>query len=126
MNTQQARELVERQARAWERADLQAITADFAPDGILISPGGRWQGHDAIRAAAESFFQVAHQVKVEVTRVLIEGDAGAAEWTWSETRRADGSQHQAEDAIIFVLRGDQIVYWREYFDTAQMEQPHGN
>ena len=41
-----------------------------------------------------------------------------AEWTWSETSRADGRRHTVEDAIIFALRDDQIVYWREYFDTA--------
>ena len=54
MTIEQARALVERQARAWECADVAAITADFAPDGVLISPGGRWQGHDALRTAANS------------------------------------------------------------------------
>jgi uncharacterized protein (TIGR02246 family) len=118
MNSEQARALVERQARAWERADLAAIVADFAPDGVLISPGGRWQGYDALRQSAESFFAAATDVQVVVTRVLLDGDQGAAEWTWSETSRADGRRHTVEDAIIFALRDDQIVYWREYFDTA--------
>jgi uncharacterized protein (TIGR02246 family) len=112
MNSEQARALVERQARAWEQADLAAIVADFAPDGVLISPGGRWQGY------AESFFAAATDVQVVVTRVLLDGDQGAAEWTWSETSRADGRRHTVEDAIIFALHNDQIVYWREYFDTA--------
>jgi uncharacterized protein (TIGR02246 family) len=118
MNSEQARALVERQARAWERADLAAIVADFAPDGVLISPGGRWQGYDSLRRGAESFFAAATDVQVVVTRVLLDGDQGAAEWTWSETSRADGRRHTVEDAIIFALRDDQIVYWREYFDTA--------
>src|SRR5262245_28674815 len=112
MNLEQVRVLVERQARAWEQADLQAITADFAPDGLFISPGGCWQGPDAIRAAAERFFQLATNVKVEIKRVLLAGDQGAVEWTWSETRRVDGSRHTAEDAIIFVVRDDKIIYWR--------------
>ncbi len=118
MTIDEARALVERQARAWERADLSAIVADFAPDGVLISPGGRWQGHDALRAAAMSFFADAMDVQVIVTRVLLDGDAGAVEWTWSETRRADGRRRGVEDAIVFVVRDGQIVYWREYFDTA--------
>ena len=110
LNEDELRQLVERQARAWENADLDAITADFAEDGVLISPGGRWQGAAAIRAAAESFFTAARDVQVQVT----------AEWTWSETRLATGQRHSAEDAIIFTLRDGKIVYWREYFDTAQM------
>ena len=118
MTIDDARALVERQARAWERADLAAIVADFAPDGVLVSPGGRWQGHEALRAAAASFFTGATDVRVVVSRVLLDGDAGAVEWTWSETRRADGLRHSVEDAIIFTLRNGQIVYWREYFDTA--------
>ena len=119
MNSEEARALVERQARAWERADLAAIMADFAPDGSLISPGGRWQGYDALRGAAESVFE-AVTVQVVVTRVLLEGDQGAAEWTWTETSRADGSRHTLEDGIIFELRDDKIIYWREYFDTAAL------
>jgi uncharacterized protein (TIGR02246 family) len=118
MNSTEARALVERQARAWERGDLAAIVADFAPDGVLISPGGCWQGHDALRRAAESFFVAAIDVQVVVTRVLLDGDGGAAEWTWSETSRADGRRYTVKDAIIFDLRDDQIVSWREYFDTA--------
>lgn len=118
MTIDEARALVERQARAWERADLSAIVADYASDGVLKSPGGRWQGHENLRAAAASFFAEAIDVSVTVTRVLLDGDAGAVEWTWSETRRADGRRHSIEDAIVFVLRDDRIVYWREYFDTA--------
>jgi uncharacterized protein (TIGR02246 family) len=118
MNRAQAHALVERQARAWERADPAAIVADFAPDGVLISPGGRWQGHDTLRRTAESFFAAALDVQVVVTRVLLDGEQGAAEWIWSETSRTDGRRHTIEDAIIFILRDDQIVSWREYFDTA--------
>lgn len=118
MNLEQAWALVEQVAQAWEMGDLDAITAPFAPDGVLISPGGSWQGHLAIRKAAEEFFQSVGDVHIEVTRVLIDGDQGAAEWTWSETRLADGSHYTAEDAIIFALREGQIIYWREYFDTA--------
>jgi uncharacterized protein (TIGR02246 family) len=120
MTLDEARILVERQARAWEAADLDAIGVDFAEDGVLISPGGRWQGAAALRAAAEGFFAVAQDVRVVVTRVMVMGDEGAAEWTWSETRRATGTRHSADDAVIFQVRDGKILYWREYFDTAQM------
>ena len=118
MTIEQAQALVERQARAWERADVATIVADFAPDGVFIAPGRRWQGRDAIRSAVAAFFAVATDVTVVVTRVLLDGDQGAVEWTWSEMCRADGHRHSVDDAIIFTLRGDKIQYWREYFDTA--------
>ena len=121
MNNEEARALVERQACAWKRADPAAIVADFAPDGVLISPRGRWRGHDALRRAAESVFAAVTDVQVVVTRVLLEADQGAAEWTWSQTNRADGSRHTVEDAIIFELRDDKLVSWREYLDTAGLK-----
>lgn len=121
MNNWEARALVERQALAWKRADPASVIADFAPDGVLISPRGRWRGHDALRRAAESVFAAVSDVQVVVTRVLLEADQGAAEWTWSETNRADGSRHTVEDAIIFELRDDKLVSWREYLDTAALK-----
>ena len=122
MNHEEARALVERQAHAWTQGDTAAMIADFAPDGALISPRGHWRGHDALRRAAESVFAAVTDVQVVVTRVLLEGDQGAAEWTWSETNRADGSRHTVEDAIIFELRDDKLVSWREYLDTASLRR----
>jgi len=118
MDAEGVRALVEHQARAWEQEDVEAIVADFASDGVLISPGGRWQGHEALRAAATAFFAVATEVRITVTRILLDGDQGAVEWTWSETRRSDGLRITAEDGIIFHLRDGLILTWREYFDTA--------
>jgi len=86
---------VERQARAWERADLDAIVADFAPDGVLCSPGGRWQGQEEVHVAAATFFAAAADIRVTVTRALLDGDQGAAEWTWSEVVRHDGQRREA-------------------------------
>ena len=67
MNSEEARALVEQQARAWGRADSAAIVADFASDGALISPRGCWRGHDALRRAAESVFAAVTDVQVVVT-----------------------------------------------------------
>jgi uncharacterized protein (TIGR02246 family) len=113
-----ATEPVQRVARAWEDADLDAICADFADDGIFISPGGRWVGCAAIRESAAGFYRGARDVKVMITRVLVMGEQGAAEWTWSETRILSGTRHTADDGVIFELRDGKVVYWREYFDTA--------
>jgi uncharacterized protein (TIGR02246 family) len=118
MTQEEARQLVARQAAAWQRADLDAIETEFTPDAHFISPGGRWQGPRAIRGAAQAFFAGVSEVQITITRVLMDGDQGAAEWTWREKRLSTGDWHSAEDAIIFEVRGGKICYWREYFDTA--------
>ena len=110
------RALVERQARAWERADAEAIVADFAPDGVLTSPSGSWRGREEIRTAAEDVFEMVSGIEVDITRVLAAGSEGAVEWTWAETSRADGKRRVMEDGIVFELRDGKIIRWREYFD----------
>jgi uncharacterized protein (TIGR02246 family) len=108
-------------ARAWEAGDLEAIAAGYAPDVVLIAPGGiRLEGIEALRENNARYFADFTDIRVELTRVVLDGDEGALEWTWSETRRADGLRRSVDDAIVFVLRDDKIVYWREYFDTAEL------
>ena len=123
MDRATVRAMVDRQMRAWMDEDLEAIVADFAPDGVFIAPSGRWQGHAAIRQAAVDFYRHAHQVRIELKSLLLDGDNGALEWSWNELRRSDGRRYAGHDGIIFTLRGGLIGYWREYFDTAEMAIP---
>jgi len=110
--------LVQRQADAWQRGDIEAIVADFDETAVFISPAGVWHGRAAIRQAATTFWATVQTVDVQVARVLVEGNQGAIEWIWTEMRWTDGQSHSAADAIIFTLNNDKISYWREYFDTA--------
>lgn len=112
------RALLARQAQAWMDGDLDAVVADFAPDGVLIAPTGRWQGRAAIRGAAVDFFARSGAVEVTLVRVVVDGDRGALEWTWSHVDRANGRRSTRANAIVFALRNGQIAHWREYFDTA--------
>ena len=80
-------------ARAWETGDLEAIAAGYAPDAVLIAPGGiRLEGIAALRENNARYFAVYTDIRVDLTRVVLDGDEGALEWTWSETRRADGQR----------------------------------
>ncbi len=121
MDHEQINVLIERQARAWEQGNLSALVSDFAPDALFITPGGHHKGQDAIRKAAQSALQSVREVKVIVTRIVFDGEDGAVEWTWIQTDRKTDQRQTVEDAIIFTLRGDKIIYWREYFDTAALE-----
>lgn len=121
MDKEQVRRLVERQAHAWETQDTDTIVADFAPGGVFISPSGRWQGQNAIRDGAESFFKDAQEIRCTVQRVLLDGGEGAVELTWSETSRTTGKRSSTEDAVIFQLNGDKIDYWREYIAKKEGE-----
>jgi uncharacterized protein (TIGR02246 family) len=110
------KQLVQRQANAWEAADSDKIIADFADDALFIVPGALCRGKEEIKAAAESYFAEFVDTKVTIKRIIVKGDEGAIEWTWSEKNKQTGQTSQAEDAIIFELEQGKIKYWREYID----------
>jgi uncharacterized protein (TIGR02246 family) len=107
-------------AAAWHSGDLEAILAGYAPEVVFIAPGIRLEGLAALRENNRRYLAANTDIVVTLTRLILDGEQGALEWTWSETRRADGRRRTVEDAIIFILRAGQIVYWREYFDTAAL------
>jgi uncharacterized protein (TIGR02246 family) len=104
--------------RAWRDEDLEAIMAGYADDIVHVSPYGRRVGVADMRAVNARYLAEYTAFDVQLHRLVVEGDQAALEWTWSETRRADGLRHSADDAIVFALRDGKISYWREYFDPA--------
>ncbi|MCB0061080.1 MAG: nuclear transport factor 2 family protein [Caldilineaceae bacterium] len=122
MNRSDVEQLIQHQADAWQRADFDAVGADFCEDGQLISPGGTWQGPAAIAAVAREWYTVCSGVQVDIKRILVDGNQGAVEWVWHETRRADNQVYTMKDGIIFELRDGKILYWREYFDPKAIKQ----
>jgi len=65
-----------------ERGDVEGdIAANFAPDCVLLTSYGRFEGHDGVRAAATL---LAHQVPAAVyhySQRSVEGDIAFLEWT---------------------------------------------
>lgn len=110
------RQLIERQAKAWETANSEQIIADFAEDSLFIVPGSTLRGKQEIKEAAESYFKQSTDTKVTIKRLIVSGNEGAIEWDWSEKDKETGKESKAEDAIIFELEGGKIKYWREYID----------
>ena len=114
---QEILDLVERQARAWERNDFSLGAADWLPDGELIAPGARVPASDLAREMAE-FHHGFTDLVVTVLNVFCTADRSkvAIEWDWEVTRRSDGVRGLTHDAIIVDLVDGKIASWREYFD----------
>jgi uncharacterized protein (TIGR02246 family) len=121
MEAQQVREMVSQMAEVMMRQDNAASVDFFTADAIFISPGGRFVGHQAIYDVISAFNRDFTNIVIKVKDVIVCGDKGAIEWSFAETRKADGYTHVMEDAIIFHMRDGKIAYWREYFDPNQVD-----
>ena len=116
-NPVEIRELVDRQAQAWEKHDFGIAAPDWLPSGELISPGGR-VSVEGMQTAMAGYSKRFRNLRVTVKNVFISSDGAKAaiEWDWDVTRRRDGARAVSHDAIIVDLVGGKIASWREYFD----------
>lgn len=109
--------LIEHARNAWVARDANAITQMFAPNGELIVPGQRWQGREEIRVGVARFTQQYVDVKIDIQRVIVEGNQAIVEWHYEDTEKATGVRNKAEDAIVIDFKDGLIDRWREYFDN---------
>ena len=116
-NPAKIRELVDRQAQAWEKHDFGIAAPDWLPTGELLSPGGRVPVEE-MQTAMAGYFKQFRDLRITVKNVFIsiDGAKAAIEWDWDVTRRRDGARAVSHDAIIVDLVGGKIASWREYFD----------
>ena len=112
------RALVHAQASAWMAGDVDAIAGAFSDPCEFIVPGMRLTHPHEIRLAAEDHRVQHSDVRVEVERIISEGDSAAVEWTWTDTNKKTGATARVQDAIVLRVAGGKLIYWREYLDCA--------
>lgn len=117
MQRAEIQNLIEQAKAAWVARDADALVQLFTPNGEIVVPGQRWQGHDRIYAEVTKFAQQHSDVKIEIRQIIIEGDRAAVEWIYEDTETATGIHNRVEDAIIVDFEFGRISRWREYFDT---------
>lgn len=117
--SQEIHALVERQAKSWEENNFALAKDDWLPDGVLVSPAGKWFAHE-LKGEMEKFHREYKDLVVTIKNVFAtqEGSRLAVEWDWTVTRRADGMRGTTPDAIIAELVDGKIKSWREYFDLS--------
>jgi ketosteroid isomerase-like protein len=114
-----ARQLVDRQARCWEKQDFILAAADWLPTAVMISPEGHTPASQ-MPNSMKDYFKDFSNLKVTVENVFTSTDGKklAIEWDWAVTRKRDGKRGTSHDAIIVDLTDGKIASWREYYDPA--------
>ena len=98
------KQLVERQARAWERQDFTLAASDWLPTALLISPEGNTPAGE-MPASMKDYFKDFSDLHVNIKNVFASPDGRkvAIEWDWAVTRKKDGKRGTSHDAIIVDL-----------------------
>ena len=88
-----ARQLVERQARAWEKQDFTLAVSDWLPTAVFMSPEGNTPAAQ-MPASMKDYFKDFSDLHVTIKNLFVspDGKKVAIEWDWAITRRKDGKR----------------------------------
>lgn len=115
--------IVEQMIAGWQALDSDAVAACFTEDGVWHNmPYAPIAGREAIRAVAAKFlcgvtecrFETLHSGEVTPGVVMNE--------RVDIFRRTDGKEQRFAVAGVFEVQDGLIRIWRDYFDSAIMNQ----
>jgi ketosteroid isomerase-like protein len=108
-----ARQLVERQARAWEKQDFNLAASDWLPTAVLMSPEGNTPAPQ-MASSMKDYFKDFTDLHITIKNVFTSTDGKklAIEWDWAITRKRDGKRGISHDAILVDLKDGKIASWR--------------
>ena len=88
-----ARQLVERQARAWEKQDFTLAASDWLSTAVLMSPEGNTPAPQ-MPASMKDYFKDFSDLHVTIKNVFASPDGKklAIEWDWAITRKKTASE----------------------------------
>lgn len=124
--TERTRAVVRAYIAALQSGDVAALRESFSPDATWSLRGdlpvsGTWTGPDAILdgflAEMMARLDTGQPLSQELTGLVADGTTAVAEWT-SRATTTTGAAYENDYAVVFEVRGQEIVAVREYFDTA--------
>jgi len=111
-----------------EKMDYDGFASLFTRDAVYVTPLGRHEGREDIRAWIAEV--AGSEIQYDTARVIEQGSTIVAEWRWRSTQtgpltRNDGSIIPATGKVMDVpgvtivdVRDGHIVAARDYFDQA--------
>jgi steroid delta-isomerase-like uncharacterized protein len=112
--------------------DFEGVGSLFTSDAVYTSPLGRNDGPEAIRANLETVDRPFTDGRMEITRLIEEGDIAVAEWHWSGIHTspihlpfgseipATGRTIELEAASVASVKDRNLARVTEYFDRANL------
>ncbi|MFF2847640.1 nuclear transport factor 2 family protein [Streptomyces sp. NPDC058001] len=107
---------------AWNTIGFDAAYKKFLHQDVVVwNPGlGDWNGFDAVIAGLTAYLAVFGRpyASVDLKHIAVNGDVVLTERV--ETNRSEDGQDTYQGPLMsrFVVEGDKIVQWAEYYDPA--------
>lgn len=119
--------LLDRLIGAFDREDLEATVEDFSDDTVFVAPLGlapegsvQTRGKDDLREFNRQFMLRYTRNQTESKRLMIDGDWALWHWHWTYAHRRSGKVAGVEGISEVQFRDGKIVYWRDFWDSAEL------
>jgi uncharacterized protein (TIGR02246 family) len=117
MTREQIQVAIAQASNAWIEGNAYQFASLFLPEGEFIVPGDRWMGRERIHQAVLDYTSAYSEVKIEIRRLVVDGNYAFVEWHWEDKEKATGKVSKADDAIAIDFQDGLISRWREYIDS---------
>ena len=126
MSTETTRTLIEEFYAALRKADRPRLLELLVPDAVWIPPEGapvaRTEGAQAIVDAlggqvVRDTFDVSKPFKLEVRRMIADGDVAVVQQRITATAKATGNDYDNQYCWVYEVRDGHIAVLEEYVDT---------
>lgn len=116
MRPETIRAIVQQAAHACMNKNAEAFAALFAVNGEIILPGHHLIGKAAIQKITADYLCTFIDIKINIKKIIVEGDQALVEWSWEDTDKNTGKKKYRENAIILEFKSGLISHWKEYRD----------
>jgi hypothetical protein len=97
-------DVFDRHVAALVAGDLDALTADYAPDALVVTPTGVSRGRDEIRGLLTGMLPAFQDVRLAARVAVFADDALLLHWS------AESRSHRVDDGVdTFVFRDGAIA-----------------
>lgn len=126
MDDAEALALFEGRRDAWLKEDLEGYLAFFARELEFQGPtGAPIVGIQDYRHLVKRSLDNVRPLSFDFHHIAVHGDKVLAEWTQSIEVRANRTPLVWRGMSVCEIREGRIVWWREYYDPAQLRRPAG-
>jgi ketosteroid isomerase-like protein len=118
--------LIEELRQAVDDHHLEAVVGCFAADFVNETPahpGRGFRGRDQVRANWQRIFVGIPDIRAEVLRTAVDGDAIWSEWAMGGTR-IDGVPQQLRGVILFGVADGHFSWCRFYLEPVDAGDDH--
>lgn len=114
MRPETIRAIIQQAAHACMTKNAQAFAALFAVNSEIILPDHHLIGKAAIQKITADYLRTLVDIKININRILVEGDQALVEWCWEDRNQITGEKKCRHNAIVLDFKSGLISRWREY------------